>query len=344
VVVQAIPELTRRPPAWLEAVLGTELPTTGEFEVQGRRFTMRDGIPREIVRLTPTQAQTAAVFQYLWERGTFRGVESRRVLRTWYVERYGDAANASWWDDYGPEPLLVDAGCGAGISAIELFGDRLRSVRYLGVDVSSAVDRAAATMGERQIPASFMQADIGTLPLAPGSVDVIYSQGVMHHTDSTSATFRHLASLLNVGGRFLFYVYRRKGPVREFTDDYVRQQLSAMTLDEAWNAMMPLTRLGQQLGQLDVALEVAEDVPLLGISAGLVPVQRFFYWNIAKAFYHPDLTLDEMNHINLDWYAPANAHRHSVEEVREWCADTGLVVEHENVQPAGITMIARRRR
>ena len=327
---------------WLEAVLGTELPASGEFAVRGRRFAMRDAIPREIVELTPTQAQTAAVFQYLWERRTFRREESRRVLRTWYVERYGDVANASWWSDYGTEPLLVDAGCGAGISAIELFGDRLRSVRYLGVDVSSAVDRAAATMCEREISGSFMQADIGTLPLAPSSVNVIYSQGVMHHTDSTSATFRHLASLLQVGGRFLFYVYRRKGPIREFTDDYLRQQLSEMTLDQAWNALMPLTRLGQHLGQLDVELDIPEDVPLLGIPAGRVPLQRFFYWNIAKAFYHPDLTLDEMNHVNLDWYAPANAHRHSVEEVRQWCAETGLVIEHENVQPAGITMIARR--
>jgi len=30
-------------------------------------------------------------------------------------------------------------------------------------------------------------------------------------------------------------------------------------------------------------------------------VQRLFYWHVAKAFYRPDLTFDEMNHINFDW-------------------------------------------
>ena len=71
-------------------------------------------------------------------------------------------------------------------------------------------------------------------------------------------------------------------------------------------------------------------------------VQRLFYWHVMKAFYDPALDLEELNHINYDWYAPANAHRQSPEEVREWCAQAGLEIEHENIQPAGITVIARR--
>ena len=61
-----------------------------------------------------------------------------------------------------------------------------------------------------------------------------------------------------------------------------------------------------------------------------------------KAFYDPDLDLEELNHINYDWYAPANAHRQSPEEVRSWCGEAGLEIERENVQPAGITVIARK--
>ena len=63
-----------------------------------------------------------------------------------------------------------------------------------------------------------------------------------------------------------------------------------------------------------------------------------------KAFHHPDLTLEELNHINFDWYAPRNAHRQSPEEVRAWCAEAGLEVEREVVEDAGITIVARRRR
>ena len=47
-------------------------------------------------------------------------------------------------------------------------------------------------------------------------------------------------------------------------------------------------------------------------------------------------------HINLDWYLPANAHRHTPEEVRGWCRDADLAIEHEHVQESGITIIAKK--
>ena len=67
---------------------------------------------------------------------------SRAAARSWPVERYGDVAHASWWSDYGDGPWLLNAG-GADLSALELFGDRLRDVRYLGVDVSEVSRRCA---------------------------------------------------------------------------------------------------------------------------------------------------------------------------------------------------------
>jgi hypothetical protein len=106
--------------------------------------------------------------------------------------------------------------------------------------------------------------------------------------------------------------------------------------------MEPLTKLGISLGELNAEIEIPEPIDLLNIPAGRINVQRLFYWHVAKIFYHPDLTFDEMNHINFDWYAPTNAHRQSPEEVRSWCGDAGLEVEHEVVQEAGITVIARK--
>jgi hypothetical protein len=49
-----------------------------------------------------------------------------------------------------------------------------------------------------------------------------------------------------------------------------------------------------------------------------------------------------MNSINYDWFAPANAHRHTPEEVRAWCAGAGMTIEREVVEEAGITVIARK--
>jgi arsenite methyltransferase len=137
-------------------------------------------------------------------------------------------------------------------------------------------------------------------------------------------------------------VYRKKGPIREFTDDYLRAKLAGMPLDEAWNALRPLTELGKLLGDLDVEVDVPEAIPLLEIPAGRINLQRLFYWHVCKAFYSSDLSLEEMNHVNFDWYAPSNARRHTPEEVRQWCAVAGLETIREVVEEAGITVVARK--
>jgi arsenite methyltransferase len=138
----------------------------------------------------------------------------------------------------------------------------------------------------------------------------------------------------------MFYVYRRKAPIREFTDDYVRDRIAELSPEEAWNALRPLTRLGQALAELETDVEVPEDVPLLGIRAGRYDVQRLVYWHIAKLFWNPKMTFEENNHLNFDWYAPTYAHRQSEEEIRGWCNDEGLAITHFDVQEAGYTVRA----
>jgi SAM-dependent methyltransferase len=298
---------------------------------------------RQRALVSERQAQTADTFGFKWhKRDTFESDASIARMKAWLVERYGDVERADWWSDHGERPVLLDAGCGGAMSALALFERVLPRVRYVGVDISDAVDVAAARFAERGLEAAFVQADLNRIPLADGSVDVLFSEGVLHHTDSTRDALLATARLLAPGGRYLFYVYRRKGPVREFTDDYIRERLQAMTPDQAWEAVMPLTRLGKVLGDLRVEVDVPEAIELLEIPAGPIDLQRLFYWHVFKAFHHPDLTLDELNHINFDWYAPRNAHRQTPDEVRAWCAEAGLEVEREVVEDAGITIVARR--
>lgn len=335
----------RTMPQWLWDYLGVSAPQEGEeFDLAGQRFVQHSGVPRSQSVLSANQAQTEETFGFKWKkRDTFDSPASLARMRAWLIERYGDLGSAGWLAEHGETPLLIDAGCGAGMSAIELLGPLVPRLRYLGIDVSAAVDVAAERFSERGLPAAFMQADISNLPLPDESVDLIFSEGVLHHTNSTKGAITALARLLKQGGRFMFYVYRRKGPVREFADDYIRAQLQSMPPQQAWEAMEPLTRLGISLGELDAEIDIPNPIDLLGIPAGRVNVQRLFYWHVAKLFYHTDLTFDEMNHINYDWYAPANAHRQSPEEVRGWCADCGLSIEREVIEDAGITIVARKR-
>jgi SAM-dependent methyltransferase len=331
------------PPGWLGDLLGGPLPAEGGSMVaHGRPLTLIGGIPRAAELHSAAQAQTRETFGFKWaRRDTYEGGVASHAAR-WLAEKYGDPAAAAWLDEHGPAPLLLDAGCGAALSALALFAPVLHRIRYLGVDVSTAVEVAARRFAERGLSAAFLQADLMRLPLPPESVDLIFSEGVLHHTDDTRAALAALTRHLKPGGRILFYVYRRKGPIREFTDDHVRAKLQAMTPEEAWAALMPLTRLGRALGELDVEIEVPETIDLLEIPAGRISLQRFFYWHVCKAFHRPEMSLEELNHINFDWFAPRNAHRHTPEEVRGWCAALGLAIEHERIEEAGITIRAKK--
>ncbi len=308
------------------------------------RLNLR-GLPGVQQAPSRDQRQTSAAFSYKWKRrDTYESPTIRRRAREWLLQRYcADDPDrlAAWLNEGGARKLILDAGCGSGYSALLFFGDLLHQHDYLGVDISDAVEVAASRFAEQGYPADFLQRSLDDLDfISDGSFDMIFSEGVLHHTDSTERSLVYLARKLREGGRFLFYVYRRKGPISEFTDDHIREAIRGLSEEEAWEALKPLTRLGKALGELGVTLDVPDHIPYLGIRKGKIDLQRFFYWHVCKAYHHEEYTEDQLNHINFDWYRPRNCHRHSPDEVRSFCAEAGLRIEQMNVQEAGITVVA----
>lgn len=295
-------------------------------------------------RLSDKQRQTQQAFSFKWaKRENYESENVQSNARRWILERYceNDAGKLGEWLDGGGK-IILDAGCGSGYSALLFFADHLKENDYLGVDISDAVEVARIRFEEHGYQGDFLQADIMDLPIADRSADMIVAEGVLHHTDNTQKEIRHLAKKLKKGGMFLFYVYAKKAVIREFTDDYIREQLKDMSDEEAWEALNPLTRLGIALGQLNAEINVPEDIPSLGIKSGKVNLQHFFYWNMCKLYYRPEFSFEEMHMGNFDWYRPLNCHRHTPEEVRDYCDQAGLSVEHMNVQQSGITVVARK--
>jgi len=290
------------------------------------------------------QKQTESTFGFKWKKeATFDSPASLARMRAWLVERYGPFEDLL--GSLPAEPIILDAGCGAGMSALEYLRP-FSKIRYIGCDISEAVWVAAKRVYEQtrdDVNTVFVRDDITQLPFAEQSVDCVFSEGVLHHTDSTRSSLGSLVPFLKPGGLFLFYIYRKKGPIREFTDDYLREKLQTMPSEEAWEALKPLTGIGIQLGSSDLEIDVPDGFPLLEIPAGKISLQRFFYWHVMKAFYRPDLSFDEMHHVNFDWFAPKNAHRQTPEEVAAWCSELGLEIRHMRPEDAGITVVARKR-
>jgi len=171
----------------------------------------------------------------------------------------------------------------------------------------------------------------------------VFSEGVLHHTPSTRPALASATRVLAPGGEVLFYVYRRKAPLREFADDHIRGLVAGLPPDEAWAAMEPLTELARALHETGATVHVPHDVEVLGIPAGTYPVQRLLYWHVAKLFWNPDFAFEENQHVNFDWYHPRYAHRQSEEEVRAWCEELGLDIARFDRQESGFTVRAVKR-
>jgi SAM-dependent methyltransferase len=290
------------------------------------------------------QAQTSETFGFKWKkRDTYESPSVQQEWRRWLFEKYFDndpSRLTALLQASSGRMSILDAGCGSGGSALLLFGEHLRDHDYVGVDISDSVQVARERFAERGIPARFEQYDLNAIPEDLGQFDVIFSEGVLHHTDSVSAAIATLARRLRPGGRFMFYVYARKAPLREYADDLIRDAIASMDNEDAWKALEPLTKLGKALGDLNVEIEIEEDIPYLGIAKGRHDLQRLFYYNICKAYYRPDYSIDEMNHINFDWYRPKNCHRHTAEEIAGFCADAGLQIDRLHPEESGITVVA----
>ncbi|MGI9421148.1 MAG: class I SAM-dependent methyltransferase [Geminicoccaceae bacterium] len=328
---------------WQDGLLGGSMPEEGQTRAYfGRPLTLDRGVLRDPAMLDAGQTQTRDTFAFKWkQRETYLSDAMQAATRTWLKDRYGNLLGALGRDS-SERPIILDAGCGAGNAAFLLFENDFEHIRYVGADISDAVDLARERISPLAPDALFLQADVMALPLADCCVDIVLSEGVLHHTPSTECALASTARLVKPGGLFAIYVYKKKAPIREFTDDYLRERLAELPPEEAWARLMPLTKLGKALGDLDAEIDIEEEIDLLGIPKGRINIQRLFYWYVFKAYHRPDFSLEEMNHVNFDWFTPTYCHRQTPEEVRGWCEDAGLTIERMTVEEAGITVIGRR--
>lgn len=309
----------------------------------GRIYPITNGIPRFVLTDDVDQKLTEETFAFKWGQAeTYGSSQMDEVSRRWLIERYGFKSPEEMAKFFGCKRRVLDAGCGSGFSTSLWMLPPWEGGMWVGVDISLAIDIARRRLGHIQ-NTHFVQADILALPFARGSFDAVFAEGVLHHTPSTREALRSLLAVLAPGGEVLFYVYRRKAPIREFTDDHVRAVITQLPPAEAWARLRTLTKLAKALAELHVTVDVPEDIPYLGILAGQYDVHRLVYWHFAKLFWNERFSFEENNHVNFDWYHPRYAHRHTEDEVRRWCHEASLEIRRFDVQESGITVRAVKR-
>ncbi len=211
---------------------------------------------------------------------------------------------------------VLDAGCG--------MGRYTRVARGLGAEVV-ALDLSHALVRLRDLgDVDGMQLVQGNLlrpPLKNATFDIIYSQGVIHHTPDARAAFLRLAERVKPGGLLSVWVYGAPGRYAEFRENPLREGRRGL------KAVMPLAyavvwtreKISDGVRTVTTKLPLRAVYALCGPLAalGAVPALKYLSFSV-----HGDFQVRRIE--NFDWLSPPYQSHHTRSEVEGWCREAGM--------------------
>ena len=257
----------------------------------------------------------------------------------WILERNGWKNKENLIKYLSSKKRVLDAGCGNGRVTVLLSTYGNPQTEIIGIDIVSA--EIAAKNLENFPNTKIYKKDLLEDLSGLGTFDYIYCQEVLHHTADPFQSFLNLCKILKNKGEIGIYVYKKKAPVREFTDEYLREKLSQMSYEEATKICEQITLLGESLSKLNIKVNIP-DIPILEIPQGEYDIQRFFYHFFMKCFYNSDMSFKDCVTTNYDWYHPQLCSKYTKEEIENWFNKAGLEITHSYVDFYGITMCGRK--
>jgi uncharacterized protein YbaR (Trm112 family) len=194
--------------------------------------------------------------------------------------------------------LVLEVGIGIGGTADAL--SRAESCELIGMDLGYAVDQARHYFGQNPL-LHLVQASVFAPPFRPGSFDVVYSHGVLHHTYSTHAAFTQIARLpKQANGMLYVWVY-----------SHDQEQVTSLR-----RVLMGIERgVRPMLSRLPGFWQTLFLTPALPF---YVLYQNFYRRTQLGTHVATRYGWNEALHAARDRLTPPFAHRHTYEEVIEW--------------------------
>src|SRR6266849_9038236 len=252
----------------------------------------------------------AASFGYQWNQ--FDKLQLDKFMRN-DLSRERFYATTGW-----PEHLegqrVLEAGCGMGrFTQIALE----TGAEVFSFDLSNAVEANFKNNGN-SARVNIFQASIYQIPLRRESFDKVFCMGVVQHCPDVRGAFMSLVPFLRPGGEIIIDCYQRHTGLFPPLKYWVRP----------WLTWMGPQRVHRLLSwTIPPAFELKKalyKVPLVGKPLGnLIP--------IGPLSHKPklDYTDEELKQVKilsaLDMFSPVHDHPQTLETVRQWFADAGLV-------------------
>ncbi len=202
---------------------------------------------------------------------------------------------------------VLEGGCGPGrfLPLLAAHADRV-----VALELGSHVDRAAERC--RHLPnVDLVQGSVLAPPFKPGTFDLVYSLGVLHHTEQPERGARALASLVADDGQLSVWVY---GPdywgsgVRRLTGRTVHAYLRRRDPESAYRAcrrwLYPLGRLQARAARRRWTKIAFAPIFILGVPRHPVP--------------------EVMMATIFDYFAAPIISTHTTAEVRGWLEGQGF--------------------
>jgi glycosyltransferase involved in cell wall biosynthesis/ubiquinone/menaquinone biosynthesis C-methylase UbiE len=137
---------------------------------------------------------------------------SRPESLEWFLEvqahRYGEYApwmrETMEFSKHGGKKLLeIGGGLGTDLAQFAMNGARVTDIDLSAGHLALARENFRA----RGLDGEFIHHDAESLPFADGTFDVVYSNGVIHHTPNTQDVVHEIYRVLKPGGRAIIMVY-----------------------------------------------------------------------------------------------------------------------------------------
>jgi len=297
----------------------TELPRTEEIDVQGgelscstckRAYPIIGGVPRLLIGAQSAKVvKTRDSFSWEWSRYPGALPEDESVfLEETQLSR----------EDFAGK-LVLDAGCGMGRYSMVALA---LGAEVVALDLSESLRRLAAQAPDHA-KLHVVQGDLLNPPLKKEAFDVVYSQGVLHHTSDTRKAFDAVAPLVKRGGHLSVWLYGKAGRFEDFSTNPLRpgrawiakRRRLAWTIVGTRHLISDLIRFFTT--RLPAPIVYAFCFPLAAL--GAAPGLKYLTFSV-----HRDFMVRVIE--NFDWISPPYQYHHTKEELAGWFKAAGFDV------------------